>query len=102
MAKMETDICRACGRVIWWARTEDNHRPIPLDLEPHPAGNVVVASPDRWSTTIVHVLHRHELAHDDGRLRYHAHAAYCGREIPPYERPDYPVIDPPGVQLSLL
>lgn len=103
MAKMVTDTCTQCGRRVWWARTEASGKPMPIDVEPHPAGNVVVASPDRWSTTIVRVLHRHELPDFERWLqRYHAHAAYCGRVLPPHDRPDYPIVDVPGEQLSLL
>jgi hypothetical protein len=34
-----TDVCRACKAPIIWARSEHG-RPMPLDLEPDPAGNI--------------------------------------------------------------
>lgn len=33
--------CRSCGRDIWWATTPGNSL-IPLDAQPHPAGNLAV------------------------------------------------------------
>jgi len=33
--------CRSCGAPILWSRTENN-KPIPLDPEPVPGGNVVL------------------------------------------------------------
>jgi len=35
-------VCRACGAEIRWARTAAKGRPIPLDVEPNPDGNVII------------------------------------------------------------
>jgi hypothetical protein len=32
--------CRSCGAEITWARTAANDRPMPLDAQPTPDGNV--------------------------------------------------------------
>lgn len=34
--------CRACNAEIGWALTDANHKPIPLDPRPSPAGNVAL------------------------------------------------------------
>lgn len=75
-----TSTCRKCGKAMDWARTELG-KPMPLDLEPHPNGNVVIASVDRYSVPTVHVLNKYEMATDTRQRRF-AHAATCGKPWP--------------------
>lgn len=71
-----TASCRACGAAIVWARTI-NDRPIPLDAEPNPAGNVILDG------TTAHVLGGDgqtipfELAHLADADRHMPHHATC-------------------------
>jgi len=67
--------CRSCGASIRWARTT-NDRPIPLDAEPDPAGNVLLLG------ETAHVLGKGatvplELAGDDDGTRWMPHHATC-------------------------
>ncbi len=71
--------CRSCGAPVLWAVTAAGKR-IPLDPEPQPDGNVVIASEvhPRTSVECVHaeVVPARSAIHPD-RLRYQAHFASC-------------------------
>lgn len=76
-----TTRCTRCGSTaVEWALT-DKGRPMLIDLEPWPDGNVVVSNVDRRSNLTVHVLSKAEML-TDTRQRRLAHAAYCGKPRP--------------------
>lgn len=81
--------CDRCGAPITWALTEHGRR-ICLDIDPHPNGNVVVASVDRYSVSTVHVLDKHEYPVDP-RQRLLAHIVTCGGK----PRPPVTALPPP-------
>lgn len=64
-----------CSGTITWVRTV-NDRPMPLDVEPVPDGNVVL---ERGG--FARVLRKGETV-EDGRLRYVAHWVTCADPPP--------------------
>ena len=38
----KTDVCKGCGRPMWWLRNEHTGKAGPIDTEPSPTGNVRV------------------------------------------------------------
>lgn len=65
--------CRSCGAPIIWARTLSG-RNMPLDAEPNPEGNVVLAR----GLAIVREKPSFELAgEDEGATRHTSHFATC-------------------------
>ncbi|HAM56177.1 MAG TPA: hypothetical protein DCQ64_12545 [Candidatus Rokubacteria bacterium] len=63
---MSSGKCKGCGAPILWATTR-NGKPIPLDRDPDPKGNIVLAGP----------LARLFTADDAGATRYMPHHATC-------------------------
>lgn len=45
--------CRSCHAQVFWARTQFNHTPIPIDLDPVPDGNILLDDSDRILTAKV-------------------------------------------------
>jgi hypothetical protein len=72
-----SDRCRSCKAPIRWAVTVEHNRPIPLDADPHPDGNIrLVAAHDRGGAPRAMVIAadaREQLA---GEL-YRSHFATC-------------------------
>lgn len=69
--------CRVCPAPIRWARTT-NGRPIPLDYDPDPAGNVKLTVDDPPDPT-AHVLNAGQAARarEDGEELFMPHHATC-------------------------
>lgn len=67
--------CRACGARIGWVRTAANGKLMPLDPDPHPAGNVELYTLDTGQL-VARVHGQPELLHPDGP-RYMPHQATC-------------------------
>lgn len=69
---------------MWWSVTENGRR-MPLDRTPHEHGNVVVVGTvSKIDTTpLVHVLTNVDRAEGtyDGRDRFFAHKATCGKTM---------------------
>lgn len=61
--------CRGCGAKFRWARTEGRGKPIPLDPDPVPDGNIVVTDGG-----IAHFLRATEMATGP---RYVSHFSTC-------------------------
>jgi hypothetical protein len=70
--------CRACKRVIRWAKTE-NRRPIPVDPDPVPDGNLVITAQG-----IAHVLRKNE---EPTGLTYVSHFSTCSNRDQFQRRP---------------
>lgn len=64
--------CSECGAPLRWEKTE-NGRPIPLDAEPNPKGNVVLREKTPTDTRAC-VLRKGE---ETNETRYTAHFATC-------------------------
>lgn len=66
--------CAGCDAAILWATTAATGRPIPLDAEPHPSGNVVLDDQGRAVVLSTATLF-------DGPVpegpRYQSHFAAC-------------------------
>lgn len=50
---MSGSTCRTCSAEIRWVSTT-NDRPMPLDAEPHPDGNVEIVDVDGRPVAVVH------------------------------------------------
>jgi hypothetical protein len=66
--------CGSCNAPIRWARTEKG-KPMPLDVEPHPAGTVAIVGVAGGSP-VAHVLRRVEISAHAG-ARYRTHFETC-------------------------
>jgi hypothetical protein len=71
--------CRQCGAPLRWETTARNGKPIPLDADPTPAGNVVMDATGR--AVVLNDANR-DAAVARGTTIYRAHFASC----PNYER----------------
>lgn len=47
--------CRLCGQPLRWVRSAAHGRPMPLDPEPNPAGNVIVETTEPIPGMQLHV-----------------------------------------------
>jgi hypothetical protein len=72
--------CARCGAHIVWVTTAKNDRPMPLDAEPTPAGNVVLTVPDRLAVVLSDADRDRAIA--AGQTVWRPHFASC----PNYER----------------
>lgn len=79
---MAGSFCHICGAHIEWAFTEGGKR-MPLDIEPHPNGNVVIAEVHRDGQRTVHVLNKAEMATDRRQRRLSHHVTCGGKPRPP-------------------
>lgn len=71
---MHQSTCRSCGRPIRWAKTPGG-KAMPLDLEPHPQGNVTLGE-DGMAQVLGDMLTRAAAANAGVRL-YRSHFATC-------------------------
>jgi hypothetical protein len=76
--------CRSCKAPLLWATSEANRKPIPLDRDPNPEGNVVLVDASftrgavHISEKVARVLGPLELAAlDAGTNRFMPHHATC-------------------------
>jgi len=67
---MET--CKSCGATIKWAVTTKNKR-MPIDLEPHPKGNIQLQDQGKWHPPLA-VVHS---VRAPGIEYYISHFATC-------------------------
>ena len=65
--------CRTCTREILWALTERG-KPIPIDPEPRPDGNIVLGGFGGVEDRVAHVLGAEETTSEP---RYVSHFATC-------------------------
>lgn len=71
--------CRSCGAPIRWTKTPQG-RSMPLDIDPHPDGNVLVRAGDGTSDAIATVLPKDavERLRAEGRTPlFRAHFSSC-------------------------
>lgn len=68
--------CRSCKAAIIWAVTE-NDKPMPIDFEPVPDGNVVLEEVAGQDAPLAHVLGSGALDLYSGALRRMPHFATC-------------------------
>lgn len=70
---MNVTRCRSCGQKIIWTTTERGKH-MPVDAEPHPAGNITLI-PRADGGATAHVLQKFESA--GGAALYRSHFATC-------------------------
>ena len=46
-----SELCKTCGAPVIWATHERTGKQAPLDVEPHPDGNLLLIQPDQRSLT---------------------------------------------------
>lgn len=66
-----------CGAEIIWCITDKNHKPIPINPEPHPDGVWIKVRLDDNGDKIVHRLLMDEMAAQNGLRRYKSHWETC-------------------------
>lgn len=72
---MNVTRCRSCGARVIFCTTERG-KAMPVDAEPHPAGNItLIPRPDGGATA--HVLQKHETA--GGAALHRSHFSTCAR-----------------------
>lgn len=71
---MRKDTCASCKAAIFWAITEANGKPIPIDYAPVASGNVVIIAPDDPRQPLVASM---DIRRRQNGPRYVAHFATC-------------------------
>lgn len=72
--------CSACGAPIWWAVTERNHKPIPIDVLQHDDGNLALTGDwarGRYGSTRVVAVYKRTLLDDPETLLWRTHFQTC-------------------------
>ncbi len=73
----QTAECRSCHAAIFWASTAASGKPMPLNFDPDPDGNVtIIASKHGPVATVLGPLEQ-LLAHGDRTELYMPHHATC-------------------------
>lgn len=71
---MKQDLCASCKAPIFWAETEKNGKPMPIDYAPNEMGNVVIIAPADPREPLVASL---DVGFRKNGPRYMTHFATC-------------------------